>query len=166
MIMRTAFAKCRMVWLALICSSAGFAMETVYQSPADFIGEYLPGCTQQALWLNSELKSEIEQLLDHPWPGIRVRYCSHGDKTVWIRRCVSVASGLAQRKVACRDQITNFIVLVDDSVSVIGGDRLNAIPVVVDETDRVAVGRGDPCVTVVQRRAIRCLLLNHAALAM
>jgi len=73
-----------MIWLALICSRAVFAMETVYQSPADFIGEYLPGCTQQALWLNRDLKAQIERLVDHPWPGVRVRYCSNGDKTAWI----------------------------------------------------------------------------------
>jgi len=84
MLMGATRAKRLIAWLALVCGQPVFAMETVYQSPADFIGEYLPGCTPQALWLNSELKSEIERLVDHPWPGVRVRYCSHGDKTAWI----------------------------------------------------------------------------------
>jgi hypothetical protein len=59
-------------------------METVYQSPADFLGEYLPGCRQEALWLSSDLKAEIERLVEHPWHGLRVRYCRQGDKTAWI----------------------------------------------------------------------------------
>ncbi|MCW8871466.1 FMN-binding protein [Pseudomonadota bacterium] len=59
-------------------------METVYQSPADFLGEYLPGCRQEALWLSSDLKAEIERLVEHSWHGLRVRYCRQGEKTAWI----------------------------------------------------------------------------------
>jgi hypothetical protein len=59
-------------------------METVYQSPADFLGEHLPGCRQEALWLSNDLKAEIERLVDHPWHGLRVRYCRQGEKTAWI----------------------------------------------------------------------------------
>jgi len=59
-------------------------METVYLEPADFLARYLPGCRQQALWLNSEVKTEVERLVEHPFPGVRVRYCSQGAKTAWI----------------------------------------------------------------------------------
>jgi len=59
-------------------------METVYQSPADFLGEHLPGCKQEALWLDSDLKAEIEHLVERPWRGLRVRYCRQGHKTAWI----------------------------------------------------------------------------------
>lgn len=80
------FAHGRLVaaWVAFVCSLPVLAMETVYQSPANFLDEYLAGCSQQALWLNSELKSEIERLVDHPYPGVRVRYCRQGEKTAWI----------------------------------------------------------------------------------
>jgi hypothetical protein len=81
---RLAPGKCLATGLALICSQLVFAMETVYQTPADFLGEYLPGCRQEALWLNSDLKVEIERLVEHPWHGLRVRYCRQGDKTAWI----------------------------------------------------------------------------------
>jgi hypothetical protein len=81
---RLAPGKCLATGLALICSQLVFAMETVYQSPADFLGEYLPGCQQEALWLDSDLKAEIERLVEHPWHGLRVRYCRQGDKTAWI----------------------------------------------------------------------------------
>jgi hypothetical protein len=82
--LRSTPGKCLAVLLALICSQPVFAMETVYQSPADFLGEYLPGCRQEALWLSSDLKAEIERLVEHPWHGLRVRYCRQGDKTAWI----------------------------------------------------------------------------------
>jgi hypothetical protein len=72
------------IWLLILVSQVAFAMETVYQDPVDFLTENLPGCKQEALWLNSEVKSLIEQLLDHPYPGIRARYCAKGSKTGWI----------------------------------------------------------------------------------
>jgi len=72
--------------LCLACLWAGqaAAMETLYQSPQEFLEEYLPGCQQQALWLGSEVKAEIERSLGQPIPGVRVRYCRLGEKTGWI----------------------------------------------------------------------------------
>ena len=72
------------IWLLILVSQIAFAMETVYQDPVDFLTENLPGCKQAALWLNSDVKAQIEQLLDHPYPGIRARYCAKGGKTGWI----------------------------------------------------------------------------------
>jgi hypothetical protein len=71
-------------WLAIQCSPFAFAADTVYQAPADFLSQHLPGCEQQALWLNKELKSNVEELVGHDWPGVRVRYCRLGDRTGWI----------------------------------------------------------------------------------
>lgn len=72
------------LWLTLICSSPAYAMETVFQSPADFLSEYLPGCRQQAVWLSSEVKEQIERLVERPYRGARVRYCQNGTRTAWI----------------------------------------------------------------------------------
>jgi len=76
--------KALAVWLALICSPPAEAMETVFQSPADFLNEYLPGCSQQAVWLSGAVKEQIEQLVERPYPGVRVRYCRNGTRTAWI----------------------------------------------------------------------------------
>jgi hypothetical protein len=75
---------CLALGLAWLCGSRIFAMDTVFQSPTDFLGEYLPGCHNSAFWLSADLKREIEQLIEHPYPGVRVRYCRQGDKTGWI----------------------------------------------------------------------------------
>jgi len=72
------------IWLACLAGQLAFAADTIYQSPADFFTDNLPGCRQKALWLKSEVKSEIEQLLDHPFSGVRVRFCQQGGKTAWI----------------------------------------------------------------------------------
>lgn len=88
------------------------AMETVYQSPADFLGEYLPGCSKQALWLTGELKSEIEQLVDHPWPGVRVRYCRRGEKTAWILDEIGKTEPITSGIVVDRGRVERVRVLV------------------------------------------------------
>jgi len=59
-------------------------METVYQEQHDFIEENLSGCRPQVLWLKRDTKSQIEQLVDHPFPGVRVRYCEKEGKTAWV----------------------------------------------------------------------------------
>ena len=73
------------VWLSLLLGSqAALAMETVYQQPLDFLQQNLPGCRQQALWLNSDIKTQIQSLIGRPFPGVRVRYCQQDEKTAWI----------------------------------------------------------------------------------
>jgi len=72
------------IGLFCLLSPLAQAMETVYLEPADFLARYLPGCRQQALWLDSEVKAEVERLVQHSFPGVRVRYCSEGGKTAWI----------------------------------------------------------------------------------
>ena len=81
---RVAFGKTLALGVVLVCSVPVQAMETVFQSPADFLSEHLPGCRQQAVWLSSEVKAQIEQLVEHPYPGVRVRYCRNGTRTAWI----------------------------------------------------------------------------------
>lgn len=71
-------------WLVLVTSQVAFAMETVYQEPAEFLEQNLSGCQKQVLWLKKDIKSRIEQLVDHPFPGVRVRYCEKEGKTAWV----------------------------------------------------------------------------------
>ncbi len=70
--------------MGLFPGAAALAADVVYQSPKEFLAEYLPGCKQQALWLDGEVKLQIEKLVEHPFPGVRVRYCAKDGKTAWI----------------------------------------------------------------------------------
>ena len=73
-----------LLWLAVIYGQFAYAAETIYQSPDDFLAENLPGCQKQVLWLKSDVKSQIQQLIGHPFPGVRVRYCQKDGETAWI----------------------------------------------------------------------------------
>jgi hypothetical protein len=75
-----------MAWcgLLLVGSPPAFAADTVYQEPASFLEEYLPGCKRQALWLDKDAKAQVEDVVGHPFPGVRVRYCEAAGKTAWI----------------------------------------------------------------------------------
>lgn len=70
--------------LALLLAQVANAAETVYQEPADFLAESLPGCTRQALWLDGEAKGRIEELIERPFAGVRVRYCAEAGRTGWV----------------------------------------------------------------------------------
>lgn len=73
-----------MTWLALVASQVAFSADIVHQSPQDFLDTVLPGCAQKALWLKADAKAEIESLLEHPFPGVRVRYCEREGETAWV----------------------------------------------------------------------------------
>ena len=71
--------------LSLIFSSVA-AAGGVYQQPDDFINEVFdnkPPKTE-VLWLNKDLKKQIEEILDHKYKGLRVRYWRKQKKSTWI----------------------------------------------------------------------------------
>jgi Na+-translocating ferredoxin:NAD+ oxidoreductase RnfG subunit len=71
--------------LSLMFSTVVFA-GGVYQEPDDFINEVFNGNPPKAevLWLNKDLKKQIEEILDHKYKGLRVRYWSQDKRSVWI----------------------------------------------------------------------------------
>lgn len=101
-----------MTWLALVASQFAFAAETVHQQPADFLDEFVPGCTQKALWLKAEQKSEIERLVDHPYPGVRARYCLKDGKTAWILDEIGKTEPITSGIVVDQGQVERVRVLV------------------------------------------------------
>jgi len=75
---------------ALLLFSLIFSTVTVaggvYQEPADFINEVFDNKPPKAdiLWLNTELKKQIVEILDHKYKGLRVRYWSQEKMSAWI----------------------------------------------------------------------------------
>jgi hypothetical protein len=82
--MRTLITRCAAGWLALLAGPFAFAADIVHQQPEDFLHQFLPGCETRALWLKAGRKAEVEQLLERPWRGVRVRYCAGDGRTGWI----------------------------------------------------------------------------------
>ena len=71
--------------LSLVSSSIAVA-GGVYQEPDDFINEIFKNDPPKAevLWLNKDLKKQIEEILDHQYKGLRVRYWAQDKRSVWI----------------------------------------------------------------------------------
>lgn len=99
-------------WLAIVASQFAFAAETVHQSSAGFLDEYLPGCTKKALWLKADTKVEIEGLLDRSFPGVRVRYCESGGKTAWILDEIGKTEPITSGVIVNQGQVEYLRVLV------------------------------------------------------
>ena len=99
-------------WLLLLASPAAFARETVHLSPPEFLDKHLPACQQKALWLRAPAKAEIQQLLDRPFPGARVRYCAAGGKTAWILDEIGKTESITTGIVVNRGRVERVSVLV------------------------------------------------------
>ena len=101
-----------MGWLALCAGQFAFAAEIVHQSAADFLAQSLPGCEQKALWLKSDIKTEIENLLQRPYNGARVRYCTADGKTAWILDEIGKTEPITSGIVVNRGEVEQVRVLI------------------------------------------------------
>ena len=72
------------IGLFLTGSQVALALDTVYQEPAEFLQDQLPGCRKQVLWLDQAAKARIANVTGRPFPGVRARYCERDGKTGWI----------------------------------------------------------------------------------
>lgn len=83
---RRLFAACLIACLMPGPSTAATAAEDVYQSPDVFLAEVFGGDVPRpgVLWLRGAMRSDIKEILGHPYPGIRVRYWARARRTAWI----------------------------------------------------------------------------------
>lgn len=58
----------------------------LYLSTADFVETAFTGAAgePESLIVDAELRSEIEQILGHPFARLRLRYWRSGDRTAWV----------------------------------------------------------------------------------
>ncbi|MBT8421817.1 MAG: FMN-binding protein, partial [Gammaproteobacteria bacterium] len=70
--------------LALVSLSA--AADNVYQSPDAYLQEAFSGPppAPKVLWLRGELRTQVDNILNHPYRGMRIRYWQDATRTVWI----------------------------------------------------------------------------------
>ncbi|WJW75141.1 FMN-binding protein [Thiohalobacter sp. IOR34] len=72
-----------LLWLLL----TGLALARgTYQTPGDFIDQAFDGDPPRArvLWLKGALRKEVEDLLGHRYPSLRIRYWARGARSAWI----------------------------------------------------------------------------------
>jgi len=67
-------------------SSANYAAKGVYQTPKTFINNAFAGETPEVkvLWLTTEDKAAISEILQHKYNRMRIRYWQLGNETVWV----------------------------------------------------------------------------------
>ena len=82
----------RIMWIrsiliaaTLVASLSALAGGT-YQQPEDFLMETFAGQPPppQAVWLSGALRDEVENLLGHRYPSLRIRYWAQETLSAWI----------------------------------------------------------------------------------
>jgi len=77
----------RSYFILLILLHAGTALaDDAYQSPESFLHEAFNDTTPDSdvIWLKGDVKDTCNEILGHPYPGLRIRYWGEGDRTAWI----------------------------------------------------------------------------------
>jgi hypothetical protein len=70
----------------LILLSAYAVADSPYQSPEEFLGEVFAGPppAPKVIWLKGEVKKTVGNILEHSYPGIRIRYWGKDNRSAWI----------------------------------------------------------------------------------
>ena len=75
--------------LALLLSLFANAEEgdvQVIQAPDDFLASIFPGAPPEPklLWLTGDLKTQVAEIMGHPYPALRLRYWQNDARSAWI----------------------------------------------------------------------------------
>lgn len=65
---------------------AGALARGSYLTVPDFVANVFAGDTPAAktLWLSGDLQQRLQQIFDHPYRSLRLRYWQQDDKTAWV----------------------------------------------------------------------------------
>jgi len=101
--------------LALVCTGYAAADEEVYLQPADFVeSAFADGeaGSPQMFWLTKTVQPEIKKILQHDYPGLRLRYWARGSRTVWILEEIGKVKPITTGIVVEHGEIKRLQVLV------------------------------------------------------
>ncbi|VAW57402.1 hypothetical protein MNBD_GAMMA07-1290 [hydrothermal vent metagenome] len=75
----------RILIICLILSTHSVYARGVYQKPSAFIqGVFTVSPEPQVIWIKGELRSQIENILQHKYKAKRVRYWREKNKSAWV----------------------------------------------------------------------------------
>ncbi len=88
--------------------------EDVYLAPDVFVAESFDGASPKpsVLWVTNELKPEIQKILGHDYPALRVRYWAQGSRSAWILEEIGKVKPITVGIVVEDDKITRLKVLI------------------------------------------------------
>lgn len=74
------------IFISFILSFNSYAAKGVYQTSSQFISNAFLGKEAEVkmLWLSTEDKRSIADILQHKYSRMRIRYWQEGEETVWI----------------------------------------------------------------------------------
>lgn len=80
------FVNVLFIMLSLLLVSANSTAKGVYQTPKDFISSAFSGEVPEGkvLWLTSDDKAVIAEILQHSYNLMRIRYWQLSNETVWV----------------------------------------------------------------------------------
>ena len=72
--------------LLLLLAAQPALADATYQTPDDFLREVFAGTPPDpaVVWLTGERRSDVEHILGHRYPTLRVRYWRRGGRSAWI----------------------------------------------------------------------------------
>ena len=99
-------------WLMFGCSGS-FAKGT-YQTPADFVHNSFDSQPPQpqVLWLDDELRLQLEEILAHKYSARRIRYWKKDRRSVWVLDEIGKKKPITTGIVIDNDKISQIKVLV------------------------------------------------------
>lgn len=98
----------------MLAGSGNVFAKGVYQQPEEFVKESFSGSPPppRVLWLKDDLTGQIENILQHNYPGRRIRYWADTDRSVWILEEVGKKKPITTGILIRHDKIENIKVLV------------------------------------------------------
>ena len=100
------------IWFSLLPAAA--TAGGVYQEPDAFIAEVFADNPPKAavIWPDSQLKTQIKDILGHDYNGLRIRYWQQADRTAWILDEIGKEKPITTGIVVNQDRIERVRVLI------------------------------------------------------
>lgn len=88
--------------------------EEVYLAPESFVADSFDGASPKpsVLWITNELKPDIQKILGHDYPALRVRYWKDKERTAWILEEIGKVKPITVGIVVEDGRITRLKVLI------------------------------------------------------
>ncbi len=108
--MRTPLAIC--LFMAL-CAAIVIADET-YQPPSDFVSAAFAGQApeRQTFWITKRLRPQVDKIMKHRYPVLKVKYWQRGERTAWILEEIGKVKPITTGFVVDQDKIASVTVLI------------------------------------------------------
>lgn len=97
-------------WLLAVFVATSAHARGLYQTPEAFLDEVFNGAppSPQLVWLRGEIREIANEIMGHPYPGLRIRYWNKDKRSAWILEEIGKES-----------PITTGLVIRDDVIELI-----------------------------------------------